>query len=81
MTMKIKVRLYGGLGNQFPDHDPLNGFEIQVPDASNVGDLLNILNIHKKKLGSVSVDGQLVKADKRLKEGCYVQIYRPIFGG
>ncbi|MFQ5484865.1 MAG: hypothetical protein ACE5DO_05970, partial [Desulfobacterales bacterium] len=67
--------------NKFPDHDPLNGFEIDIPKDANVGDLINHLDIPKSKIGPVSVQGCLVKTDKTLQQGDYICIYRPIFGG
>jgi len=80
--MKVKVRLFGTLRKKFSDHDPLNGFEVEIPkkDAS-VNDLIDQLDIPKSKIGPVSVQGRLVKADKTLKQGDYIRIYRPIFGG
>lgn len=79
--MKVKVRLFGTLGKKFPDHDPLNGFEVEIPKDANVNDLIDQLDIPKSKIGPVSVQGRLVKADKTLKQGDYIRIYRPIFGG
>lgn len=79
--MIVKVRLFGTLGKQFPDHDPLNGFEVDIADNASVGDLLDYLQIPKSKIGLVSVQGRLVKAGKILKPGDFVRIFRPIFGG
>jgi sulfur carrier protein ThiS len=79
--MKVKVRLFGTLGRKFPDHDPLDGFEIEIPENANVGDLLDRLEIPKSKIGPVSVEGHLVKAAKILQPGDFIRIYRPIFGG
>lgn len=79
--MNVKVRLFGTLGKKFPDHDPLNGFEIEIPKDASVGDLIEQLDIPKSKIGLVSVQGRLVQADKTLKQGDYIRIYRPIFGG
>ena len=79
--MKIRVRLFGTLGKEFPDHDPLNGFEVDIPDSASVGDLLDQLQIPKSNIGLVSVQGRLVKAGKMLKPGDFVRIFRPIFGG
>jgi sulfur carrier protein ThiS len=79
--MKVNVRLFGTLGKQFSNHDPLKGFEIEIPAGASVGDLLDRLNIEKSKIGLVSVQGRLVKAQKKLKPGDFVRIYRPIFGG
>jgi sulfur carrier protein ThiS len=79
--MKVKVRLFGTLGKKFPDHDPLNGFEIEIPPDTSVGELLDRLDIPKSKIGLVSVQGRLVKAGKKLNQGDFIRIYRPIFGG
>ncbi len=79
--MKVKVRLFGTLGKQFPDHDPLNGFTAEIPDNTTVGELLDQLQIPKSKIGVVSVQGRLVNADKVLKPNDFVRIFRPIFGG
>ena len=79
--MKVKVRLFGTLGRKFPDHDPLDGFEIEIPENANVGDLIDRLEIPKSKIGPVSVEGHLVKAAKILQPGDFIRIYRPIFGG
>ncbi|HDZ26494.1 hypothetical protein LCGC14_1856280 [marine sediment metagenome] len=79
--MKVKVRLFGTLGKKFPDHDPLNGFEVEIPKDAGVNDLIDQLDIPKSKIGLVSVQGCMVKADKTLKQGDYIRIYRPIFGG
>ena len=79
--MKVKVRLFGTLGKKFPDHDPLKGFEIEIPEDASVGDLLDQLDIAKSKIGLISVQGRLVKAGKTLKQGDFIRIYRPIFGG
>ena len=79
--MKVKVRLFGTLGKKFPDHDPLNGFEIEIPADASVGDLLDQLDLSKSKIGLVSVQGRLVKAGKKLKQGDFIRIFRPIFGG
>jgi sulfur carrier protein ThiS len=79
--MIIKVRLFGTLGKQFPDHDPLNGFEVDIADKASAGDLLDYLQISKTKIGLVSVQGHLAKADEILKSGDFVRIYQPVFGG
>ena len=79
--MKISVRLYGTLGNHLSGHDPLNGMELEVPDDATAGDLLDQLDIPVKKVGIISVDGNLVKKSQPLRNGNVVRIYRPIAGG
>ncbi len=79
--MKIKIRLYGTLGTHISGHDPLNGMELEIPDDSTAGDLIDHLDISRKKVGIISVDGNLVKKTQPLCTGNVVRIYRPIAGG
>jgi len=79
--MEIQVRLYGALGKDLPGHDPLNGLKLTLPHGSNVRDLIEHLEIPRKKVGIISVDGGLAKDTRTLKPGNFVRLYRPIFGG
>jgi sulfur carrier protein ThiS len=79
--MKVKVRLFGNLGKEFPDHDPLNGFKVEISKDASLGELIDQLDIPKSKIGLVSVQGRLVQAGEILKPGDSIRIYRPIFGG
>ena len=79
--MRIRVRLYGTLGNHISGHDPLNGMEIEVPDDATAEDLIDQLDIPRKKVGIISVDGNLVKKTQALQDGNMVRMYRPIAGG
>lgn len=79
--MKIKVGLFGTLGNKFSENDPINGIEIEIHEGSTVGDLLNKLDIPKSKIGIVSIDGKLVPTSMKMKKGNFVKMYHPISGG
>ncbi|UCF95043.1 MAG: MoaD/ThiS family protein [Desulfobacterales bacterium] len=79
--MKVTVILFGTLRKSFPDHDPVRGFEIEIPEGSRIEDLLAHLNLPTAKLGMVSIDGHLVKAGHGLKNGVVVRVFQPIFGG
>ena len=79
--MEIKVRLYGALGKGLPGHDPLNGLTLELPDGASVGDLIAHLEIPRKKVGIISIDGSLAKDNRVLCAGNFVRLYRPIFGG
>lgn len=79
--MKIQVRLYGTLGNHLPDHDRLTGMVVDLPQGSNVGDLMDRLALPRKKVGIVSVDGSLAKESDTLFSDNYVRMYQPISGG
>ena len=79
--MKIQVRLYGTLGNHLPDHDRLTGMVVDLPQGSNVGDLMDLLALSRKKVGIVYVDGSLATESKTLFSDNYVRMYQPISGG
>ena len=79
--MQIKVKLYGTLGKDLADHDPIHGLSFDLPEGSSVLDLIESLDIPRKKVGIISVDGNLVKDGKVLEAGNFVRLYRPIFGG
>ena len=79
--MNVHVRLYGTLGKEFPDHDPLAGFETEISENATLGDLIDRLGIPKSKIGLVTVQGSLAKVDHPLTHGDDVRIYRPVFGG
>ena len=79
--MEIKVRLYGALGKGVPGHDPLNGLVLDLPQGSDVNDLIEHLKVPRKKVGIISIDGSLAKDTRVLSTGNFVRLYRPIFGG
>ena len=79
--MKVRVILFGTLRQSFPNHDPMHGFVLEIPDGSKIEDLIRILNLPASKLGMVAVDGRLIKAGHRLNNGAAVRIFQPIFGG
>lgn len=80
--MKVHIRLFGTLGNKFPDHDPLKGFALEVPEGSTVEDLIKKLDIPpQSKIGIVSINGQLVKIQKQLNDGDFIRVFQPISGG
>lgn len=79
--MKVQIRLFGTLGNEYPNHDPLKGLELDVPKGSTVADLLEKLDISQSKISIVSINGQLVKVTNQLKDGDFIRVFQPIFGG
>ena len=79
--MKVQVILFGMLRKGFPTHDPKTGVEIDIPDGSTVGELIEQLELPKAKLGMVTVESHLAKEHRKLAEGECVRIFQPIFGG
>ncbi len=79
--MNIRVIFFGTLRKQFPDHDPTQGIEIDIPEGSTVEDLIMQLDFPLQKLGMVAMNGRLVKAGNLLKKNAVVRVFQPIFGG
>jgi sulfur carrier protein ThiS len=79
--MKIRVRLFGTLGNNFPDHDPAAGFEIEIAEHARVGDLLVHLKIGKSHGAVVALNGRIMKPDDILQNGAAVHVFQSVFGG
>jgi len=79
--MKIRVRLFGTLPRQYPDYDPSQGFEVEIPDGAKVKDLLARLEIFASDGGMVTVDNLVALDDDALKDGVSVRIFQTAFGG
>jgi len=79
--MKIRVRLFGTLGRNFPDHEPAAGFEIEIAENAKVGDLLVHLKIGNSHGAVVALNGRIMKPDDILQNGAAVHVFQSVFGG
>ncbi len=79
--MKVKIKLCGLLYRRFPDHDPRQGMEIEVPEGARVEDLLTHLRISKSEAGMVIADGLALKGDSRLRDGMCIHLFPLLSGG
>ena len=79
--MKVKVRLFGTLSQQFPGYDPAKGLEVEIPDGARVKDLLTHLRIPETKGGVAAVEGMILKLEDPLKEGSAVHLLQAVHGG
>ena len=79
--MKVKVKLYGTLSENFPDYQPSQGVEVEIPDRATAQDLLTLLGISESQRAVVIVDGRILKADDRMQDGVSVNIMQTISGG
>ena len=79
--MKIRVRLFGTLGKDFPDYDTATGFEIEIAENATVGDLLAHLKIAESHRPVVAKDGRIMKPDDIMQSGTAVQVFQSVFGG
>ena len=79
--MKIRVRLFGTLGRDFPDYDPATGFEIEIAENGKIEDLFAHLKIGKSHGAVVAVNGRIMKPDDILQGGAAVHVFQSVFGG
>jgi len=79
--MKIRVKLFGTLPQRYPDYDPKQGLEVEIPEGAKVNDLLARLDISASDGGLVAVDNLVVQHDDELKDGVSVRIFQRAFGG
>jgi sulfur carrier protein ThiS len=77
--MKVNVRLFGTLEQNFPGYDFERGMEVEIPSGAKIKDLLTHLGISESWV--VAVDGMIMKSDEALKAGSSVHVFQPVFGG
>ena len=79
--MKVRVKLFGTLPQRYPDYDPEDGLEVEIPDGASVKDLLAFLELSASDGGVAAIDNAVVNAEDKLKEGVCVRIIQGAFGG
>jgi sulfur carrier protein ThiS len=79
--MKLKVYLYGTLGNRIHDYEHSKGIEVEIPDGATVNDLLASLEISQSQKIVVVMEGRVRKADDKIRQGVPVSIFQSIHGG
>jgi sulfur carrier protein ThiS len=79
--MKVKVKLYGTLGQHIPDYQTSRGIEVEIPDGATAKDLLALLEIAESRGAVVAVEGRILKADDRIRCGVPVHVLQVMHGG
>jgi sulfur carrier protein ThiS len=79
--MKVKVRLFGTLGQKFPGYDPAKGLEVEIPDGARVKDLLARLGIPETRGGVAAAGGVILHPEDPLKDGASVHLLQSVYGG
>ena len=79
--MKVKVNLYGTLGQWVPGYNPSRGIEVEIPDEATVKELLASLEISKPEKLVVVREGRVLKVDDKMQRGTPVHVFQAIHGG
>lgn len=79
--MKLKVKLYGTLSQQFPGYQHSEGVEVEIPEGATAQDLLSLLEISEKQGAVVVRDGQILKASDIMQGEVPVHVLQSLSGG
>ncbi len=79
--MKVRVKLYGTLGQRFPGYQPSQGIEVEIPDGATARDLVALLEIPESQGAVIVAKGRVLKADDRIQCGVPVSVLQVIYGG
>ncbi|MBW1997322.1 MAG: MoaD/ThiS family protein [Deltaproteobacteria bacterium] len=79
--MKLKVQMFGTLGERYPGHKRGDALEVEIPAGWRVKDLLEHLKIRGVEGGIVTSEGRLMGMEEPLKDNATVQIFQSVFGG
>ncbi|NIN01850.1 MAG: hypothetical protein GTO24_28245, partial [candidate division Zixibacteria bacterium] len=76
-----RVKLHGTLSESFPGYQHSQGIEVEIPDGATVKDLLALLEISESQGAVVIVEGRVLKADDKIRDGVQVNVLQSICGG
>ena len=79
--MRVRVKLFGLALRMYPDIDPENGMEVEMPEGAILLDLIRHLKITNRSGIFLSVDGKIGRWDTKLEEGARVEIRIIMTGG
>jgi sulfur-carrier protein len=80
--MKVTVKLFAMLKPYAPDGIKSGTpFEIELPEASSIADLVTHLGIPEREVKIAYVDGRARSLHFRLEPGAEVGIFPPVGGG
>ena len=79
--MKVKIQLFGALGSKLPEFASPEGVQVELPDESTAGDLLEYLKIPDDWQPAVTMNSRLLKNEASLKENAEIRIFQAVHGG
>jgi sulfur carrier protein ThiS len=79
--MKVIVKLYGTFRQRWPDYQPSQGMEVEMPEGAKATDLLALLDLPESRGAVVIAEGRILKMSDELQPGVPVSIMQSIAGG
>jgi sulfur carrier protein ThiS len=79
--MKVRVKLFGTLGQRYPGYQQAQGLEVEIPDGATAKDLLAHLEIPESRGVAIAVEGRILKAEDRIRSGAPVHVLQVVSGG
>jgi sulfur carrier protein ThiS len=79
--MKLRVKLYGTLSQQFPGYQHSEGVEVEIPEGGTAKDLLALLEISEKQGAVVVRDGQILKGSDTMQGEVPIHVLQSLSGG
>ena len=79
--MKVQVRLFGTLSQGFPDYQPSQGIEVEIPEGVTVRELLDRLGLSESRGVVVIAEGRILKEADRIQGEVPLNVMQAIAGG
>lgn len=79
--MEIEIQLFASLRKHLPDTDGIAAVQMEVPDHSTVGQVLDQLNVPREAAKLIFVNNLRAQLEKPLATGDRVGVFPPVAGG
>ena len=79
--MKVKIQLFGALGVKLSEYASPEGVEIELPENSTAGDILEYLKIPDSWGPAVAMNSRLLKHEDPVRDGAEIRIFQAVHGG
>lgn len=79
--MKVKVKLFGTLGQNISGYRHSQEIEFEIPDGATVKDLLDQLKISVSQGAIIIAEGKVLKSDDVIQDGDLLNVMQAIRGG
>ena len=82
-TIRVKVKLYGGLDSQthISDYDPESGIDLTIKENTRIKKVLKIIGLKRLLAMACFVNGEKVGFNQSLKQGDVIFFMKPASGG